>query len=190
MSNERFDHLWNRMLGDHTAMVSHYNGTRNSMRLFRKSAYRFAVGLLYILTHHHDEFVKFAKSNGDDIDAWFSEHFAPIEDMGDHRQRLLRAIEDGMTENQYVNEGPAWLAKRGTRKPTTAHVDLTTTDKVDDQRSDAEKLADARATVKAMKSELLELRRNHVIIAKENDRLVTIVNRLERSIQSWKSKTA
>ncbi len=190
MSNERFDHLWNRMLGDHTAMVGHYNGTRNSMRLFRKSAYRFAVGLLYIQKHHHDEFVKFARSNGADIDVWLNDHFAPIEDMGDHRLRLLRAIEDGMTEKQYVADGPAWLAKRGTRKPTTANVDLTTTDKVNDQRSDAEKLTDARATVKAMKSELIELRRNHAIIAKENDRLTTIVNRLERSIRSWKAKTA
>lgn len=52
------------------------------------------------------------KSEGVTLDDWLDERFALIEELGETRKNLLDAIGRGMTEQQYVKEGPMWLVRK------------------------------------------------------------------------------
>lgn len=179
MSDKRFDHVLHKLLADHAAVVKHYNGARTAMRLFRKAAYRFASGWLILQKQHHNEFLAFAKNSNIDVTEWMDEHFAPIEEAGDNRQQLLKSIEDGMTEAEYVKQGHLWGVRKRSAASNTAKAD-TGTKISEDSMSDQERVACYKSKLGAAISELKQLRRDNAMLLREVERLQSACARIER----------
>lgn len=182
MKANRFDHMWHSAIAHHAAMVKHYNGMRNAVQRFRKAAYAFACDVLAIQKEHHNEFLAVVP----DVDAWMDEHFDPIEQMGDDRRVLLKNIQDGMTERQYVKDFRLW----GPRKRAAATASAKHVAKVDAKEAET---TVARMTVpaqakhfrslcEAQASTIRQLEHDLAVALEELDQLKRDIGKFERSL--------
>ena len=190
MSDKNFNHLWHDALSQHASAVRHANGAASATKLFRKAAYRFAAVMIEITEKHHNEFLTMCNSSGVDIQAWKDKHFEVIEQMGDDRRNLIRAIKDGMTEKDYLAQGSLWSVRRRvaeTRK--VAQADTESTPKLD-AMTDAERATFQRKQADAFRSECIQLRRDNALLVREVDQQKKVIARIERSVQSLRKKSA
>lgn len=191
METKRFDHLVRNMLTAHAAVVRHYNSIRTSIPLFRRAAYRFAARLLEIQKKHHNEFLDYVRTHGVDVDTWTNQHFDPIEQLGDDRRNLLRCIEEGMTEKDYIRDFKLWGPKkrRAERQPV-AHVDGEAAKAATTDMSDVERAEYFKTLCEAQASEIKQLRKDLAVAIDECDQLKKDFGRLERIVEARKRKTA
>jgi len=102
----RFDHLMKEVLEHHALMVRHANGLNQVLKNFRTAAYRFAKALIEIRTNHFNEFLTIVTSHQLTIDQWMDDKFAVLEqNFHEDRRNILKAIEDGISEEDYVRDG-------------------------------------------------------------------------------------
>ncbi len=186
----RFDHLLKRAFDSHTTMVGGANNIRKMTRTYRRAAYRFAASVLLIEKHWHNEFLAHLASEKTSVDDWFESHFEVIEQMGDDRRNLWKAIEDGMTEAQYVDQGSLWLIKNKVRTPDkVSHVDVDAAE-LDTSKSPEEQVKDLVAVKRSQATEIRELRRDNARLLQECERLQKAFDKLDRIISARKKKTA
>ena len=196
MNVPAFDKLWREIVTNEALMVKHFNGARNAFRLFRRTAYRFAKGVLIAQEHLHNELIEMVHSTGMDLDTWMDQKFYVIEQAGDDRRRLFSAIKEGMTEREYIEQGPVWLVRRHTKKSAgqAKHVEADISAPVPTEpMSDTEQIALLTAQLDAAKSEIRELRKlrkDLAIALAEIDRLRTLVSRMEKMILASKQKAS
>ena len=86
-----------RLLADEYAKKA-----REYVKEFSRSTYRFVAGVAQMQKEFHDEFVQMIENEGKTVTEWMNEHFEVIEAMGETRERILAAIEAGVTEDEYV----------------------------------------------------------------------------------------
>jgi len=186
-SGKRIDPLWHKALALHSSMVKHANGMRNTVRLFKRAAYRFTKVIMEIQENHHNELLDLVKSAGSDIEGWMEEHFEPVEMMGDNRRDLMANVKSGMTEEQYVAQFTSWgPRKRAAERPAPAKADTTTPR---DKRSDSEKLADQGKLIAALKSENRELCRDNALLLADSKQLRAEFDRLEKWVDKHRVKS-
>jgi len=176
----RFDHLWRDAIKWHAVMVKHANGIQTAVRLFRRAAYRFAVAVLLIQKHCHNEFVQFAVNSGFDLNAWLDDHIDAIEQLGDDRRTLMASIEQGMTEKEYLAQGRLWIVRKQIKNPSKiARVDIESKPATEQMTSD-EKLDYLFTENQALRSEVRQLRRDLAVALDQNDRLSKAVTRADK----------
>ena len=194
----RFDKVWHLVITNHDKLVAHANGIQRRVRLFRRAAYRFASNLLLIQKYYHNEFLDQAKSCDLDIDKWMDEYFEPIEAMGETRQRLLAAIEAGMSEAEYVEQGAVWLVRKHLRSPDKTVRAPDATPKVDVDRLSSEEKLDyltahcdsLTSQIQGLKAENRQLRRDLAIATQENERMRKRIAKAERLLNAEQSVAA
>ncbi|MCO6436509.1 MAG: hypothetical protein J5J06_05430 [Phycisphaerae bacterium] len=120
----RFDHLLASCLKHHAEVVRYANGVRTSLQRHRRAAYRFARDLIEIQQHHYNDFVRWVLTEGVDLDGWMDKYFDPIEQLGGDRRSLLSAVQNGMSEKEYVKLGVFAVAGSRKKAPSIARVDI------------------------------------------------------------------
>jgi len=114
---KRFDHLWKEALECHARLSMKCQSATNYLRQARKEAFRFTV---YVMTMRRDftnEFLDHVSSLKDaagrhmTVDDWLDDHYAALVAIGETQRDIERAINEGVTEKQYVVEGRLWRAK-------------------------------------------------------------------------------
>lgn len=113
---KRFDHLWHETVEvAYKALLVHARLTDEHVREYSRNAYRFGKGLLEMHKHHRDELIAMVKSEGKTLTDWEDEHFETIERFKQTRERLLAAIEAGVTEAQWVDRADTRIASKRIR---------------------------------------------------------------------------
>ncbi|MFH1109780.1 MAG: hypothetical protein V1790_11375 [Planctomycetota bacterium] len=109
----RFDHLMAKAEKLHALCVRHLNNIAEHMRHARRAAYRFAQTTMLIEAEYHNEFLDFVMVQKLDIDAWYEEKYAPIEQVFNQDRRVLcNNIRAGMTEKEYIRHGDLWTLRK------------------------------------------------------------------------------
>ncbi len=186
----RFDHVLRDAITQHAAMVRHFNAIKRSIPLFRRAAYRFACNVVEIQKNWHNEFLDYVKTHSIDIDRWMDERFDTIEQFGGDRRQLLRSIEEGMTEKEYVKQFTLWDAKKRLVKAEAraAAGDRHAADAVTADMTDAERANYYKKQYEALVTEVLELCKDLGRAKTQNEQLEKDFARLERIVEGRKKK--
>ena len=193
VKNERFDHVLMSLRSNQANMVRHFNNLRNTTRMFRKAVYRFASDLINMEKHHHNKFLDIVKSEGVTLKKWYDDSFEILERMGERRSDLLKSIADGMTEKDYITQGPVWSVRKRSKD---SRVGKTNEKQASDAITRAKPLpASKRLPIvmkqyKALKSEIRELKRDNAILLEENCQLIKVIERVERGLAKQGPKVA
>ena len=109
---KNFNHLWREATVAYDGLTTHGRLICTHVAEFRRNAYRLAQNYLQMEKHHHNELVDMIKSEGKTATQWMDERFALIEEMNETRERLFAAIEAGVTETEYVQEGTIVVTRK------------------------------------------------------------------------------
>lgn len=172
--------LWREAIRVHAACVMHLNGTMRMARLFRRDAYRWTVLVIEMQEVDFQRFKDLAESEGKPLDEWLDAHYEIIEQMGEHRKDLRAAIKAGMTEKQYVAQGPAWMAKR--RSKAQSQPARVVSRQETETMSDKERLAYVMAENKSLVAVNNAILRDFAIVSRENDRLIKDMAKIQRVV--------
>lgn len=149
---------------------------RATHRAWRRAAYRTAKLLLEGQSFFANELLAHF---GGDVDAqatFINECFDPIEDMGETRSELAKAIGEGMTEKEYVAQGIISRVRRRAIEPSkTAHVPI---------RASKSKDCDLAAENRSLASEVRELRKDNTRLAEKLDSLERQIKRVYRDVKA------
>ena len=160
----RIDKQLRNMLTHHQNMLRHLNGAKRAWRLFRRSAYRFAVQVMELQEKTHNEFLEFVAGTNMSMQQWLDEHFAIIEQSpnGESRTELFAAIREGMTEREYVDKGMLWNAKAQSKSEagaTPGSGEAVADRSVLDNATPEEKISFLESAYESHRSQLRDLRR-------------------------------
>jgi predicted site-specific integrase-resolvase len=194
---EKFDTLWHEVVVSGDKMVTLANGVRRNVRAFRRRAHRFTVAYLKLEQQHHNRLLQQVKSTHKSVEDWLDDHYAMVEEMGDRRQQLMAAVEAGVSETKYAEQGEVWLiAKRSKAKirvPATtaaapADVDskkLTPEDVIEHLTA---RCASLSSELQGLKHDYAEMKRDMARVLRENERQVKAINRAERLLEGAREK--
>lgn len=112
MSTKRFDPLWRKAQEAYDEVKRHGRLTAKHAEAFRRWTYRFAIAILEMEKHYHNQFADLIKSEGKTVSQWMDDHFAVIEEMGDSRQHIFSLIEAGATEAEYLARDSVVIARK------------------------------------------------------------------------------
>lgn len=184
----KFDHLW------HDATVAFGELTKYRRRLaltvqkVRRHTYRFTRDVKLMNEHYHSELLALITSEQTTIQAWMDDHFAMIEQMGDTRERIFMAIDNGVTEAEYVEEGEIMLCRKRVKvaAPTTEVAEppapkptATPEEKLAHEKAASESL---RSTNQTLRRELSQTRRDLAIAMRRIDLLVRDNTRARKAL--------
>lgn len=189
-SSTNFDQLFQKLLDGVRVMKMHE-------RLLRETAYRAARAYNTLWRDHHNRFVEQLNSYDKDIDALVDDWFAPVAVIGENPHDLIRAIREGMTERQWM-EQPARLylstkARGRQLKTAAAHEAALTPQPLEDSSPEVQlaqyRLRDSQTAteLKSLRREADELKREVGELKRENAQLrVDIAAALRRLTRSAK----
>lgn len=186
----RFDHVLRDMITQHAAMVRHFNAIKRSIPHFRRSAYRFASFLIEAQKNWHNEFVNYVKTHDIDFDRWMDEHFDVIEQLGGDRRQLLRSIEEGMTEQQYIKQFNLWGAKKQLAKAEAraGAADKHASQAVTADMTDAQRADYYKGQYNALLTENVDVRKQLTTVTIQLEQLEKDFARFERIVEGRKKK--
>lgn len=182
MNTDRFDPLWaeaHRAYGDVTKFRRRL---ANNVAGFRRAAYRFAFAVKHMNEEFHNEFLSMIASEKLNIAQWMNSHFEMIEAMGDTRERIFLAIENGCTEAEYVKEGEIYLARKRVKNAATL-TEVPVPPPLKEPATVGEKLAKAEETVQALRTNLKKAKRELSQTQKDLAHAVTRIDQLERAVK-------
>lgn len=188
---ERFDHVFRRLLQAGDGLIAGSNSIREHLIRFRRHAYRFASALSELQTEYHAELVAQVKSTGMKLDEWLDQYFNPIEQMGDNRKRLLEAVREGMTEEEYIKQGRIWRIRKKIACPTEAAVPPEAAREPLTRMSPEERLTylthrceALQSAVQALRRDNRELRESLNAALAENARLLKQIEKVDRVLHA------
>jgi hypothetical protein len=174
----RFDKLWHDIIDLSAKLGPGRTAVQNAVKRFRRTAYRFTKAYLLIEKHYHNELLDQVKSAGKELAEWLDEVFSPIEALGETRQKLLAAVESGMSEGEYVGSAEVWLIRNQQKirtKPEAAEAmppdppaTMTTEEKVEYM---ADMIRSLKAQIQGLRQSNRQLSREKALLIKDNDHL-------------------
>lgn len=115
---KRFDHLWKEALESHARLSMKCQSATNFLRQARKEAFRFTLYVMTMRREFPNDFLDQVSSLKDEagkhmtVDQWLDDKYAALTAIGETQRDIERAINEGVTEKQYVIEGRLWKAKK------------------------------------------------------------------------------
>lgn len=193
-----FNKLWHDAITFNAIMCKHASGIVNGVRMFRINSYRFAKTVLALRKLHHNEFLNMVTSSGMTIDQWMDDKFGPIEEMGGSRKDLLKSIEEGMSEKEYIAQGSFWLIrKRNIKVPVGKKASMENTPMpaptltVEEQRDEAFAIAEAlRVELRESKARSRQLEQDLAKLMREHEQVLRRMERAEKMLSATVKKKA
>jgi hypothetical protein len=106
----RFDHYFQKLVEAFKTIREQGELHGSAWRAMKKAAYAAAVDVLYVQRNHRDDLLAHLRSMGETYDHWMDANFKPLSDNREHWCDLLRAIERGMKERDFLSQSAAtWL---------------------------------------------------------------------------------
>ena len=182
-TTKRFDHHFRRFEQEGSLLQRHVEKGVKELRLAKATGYRMAKAFIEMEANWHNELLVMARSEGKDIEEWVADWFRPLTALGEEHSALLRAIQQGMTLQQYECTLPrVFIAKH--RREETAKKDVS--GGVPREPSESLTIEDAmkqwRARAKSLELQLREEHRKRVELEREVLGLKKIVIRLRKTL--------
>lgn len=193
-SKPSFNQLWRGAQSAHGELEKFTRRLAVNVKAVRRWTYRFAKAAKELVESHHNEFLAMIASEQTTVDKWMDAHFELIESMGDTRERIFRAIAEGVTEREYVEQGTIVLARKRIGAPQKRTVADKEPAAPPASATPEEKLGHANALIESMRSDKQALRRELAQtrrdLAHALDRLTMLERDLKRAKKALDHATA
>lgn len=187
---KRFDHVWAETLEVQERMKSKCSSAGVFLRQAREAAYRFTKNVMLLTQHYHNEFMDHVASLKDPvsgrhmtIDQWLDDQYMPLLAIGETQRDIQKAIEEGMTEKQYVHLGMRWNAAKKDRDMEQKVRSSVSAPPPSSTLSVPEQLHRALQQIAELKQLVTELSRENRKLKDDHRRMTTSLESLERRIQ-------
>lgn len=184
---KRFDHLLREALNLKQTVELHGQAAKRARELCLKAAYRCAKALVDLQTNWHNELLDFCKTQQTNIDEWIVTCLAPILDLGGNPQDLLRSVEQGMTVKDWLGpRGMTYHIREKAKQRAAGKTEGASKPSVTETMEGMSYKARYGLLLKEHKSQAAEIRDLHrqiTVLLNENERLMRVLRKLERTIE-------